>query len=639
MPARTTFGPSALLTPANGITVLRLLATPVVIALIMLWGASWFTFVFGGLLAMSDGIDGWLARKQGTTRSGAFLDPLADKVVVLGALVALVAKGIVWWLPVAIIAIREIAMSVYRSVVGRHGISIPARNSAKLKTLLQDIAIGMCLAPPLAGHESILAAGIWVATGMTVFTGAQYFVDGTACGPGPGTGRRGLAGQRVRRRHELGGLTVVRVEIVAVGTELLLGQIADTNSKWLGEHLAAIGVASHFHQAVGDNHERIVLAFRTALARSDGVIVCGGLGPTHDDITREAIAEVMNVPLHRDEEVVDRIRAMFNSRGRVMSDSNLRQADVPDGATVIPQTTGTAPGLICPVGHKVVYAVPGVPYEMAEMFERAIAPDLTERLAERGETAGVIASRVIRTWGMTESALAETLAAHIAHLDGAPDGAAAAGGADRAPATVAFLASGIEGIKVRVTVRADDAASAAAALDTEEQAIRRILHDAAGDVVFGIDDEAIEDAVARTLAADGLTLGLAESLTGGLAASRLVNVPGASRWFRGSVVSYASEVKFDVLGVPEGPVVSEAAARAMAEGARSVLGADVGLSMTGVAGPDSQDDQPPGTVFVGLARSGRATEAFAFTVPGDRDRVRQYATIAALDLLRRTLGS
>jgi len=178
VPARTTFGPSALLTPANGITVLRLLATPVVIALIMLWGASWITFVFGGLLAMSDGVDGWLARKQGTTRSGAFLDPLADKVVVLGALVALVAKGIVWWLPVAIIAVREIAMSVYRSVVGRHGISIPARNSAKLKTLLQDIAIGMCLAPPLAGHGSILAAGIWVATAMTVFTGAQYFVDG-----------------------------------------------------------------------------------------------------------------------------------------------------------------------------------------------------------------------------------------------------------------------------------------------------------------------------------------------------------------------------------------------------------------------------------------------------------------------------
>lgn len=196
----TTFGPSALLTPANGITALRLLATPVVVALIMLWGASWFTFVFGGLLALSDGIDGWLARKQGTTRSGAFLDPLADKVVVLGALVALVAKGIVWWLPVAIIAAREIAMSVYRSVVGRHGISIPARNSAKLKTLLQDLAIGACLAPPLATHQNVLDTAIWVATAMTVFTGAQYFLDGRRAAhvrslavSGPGSGPVGGA--------------------------------------------------------------------------------------------------------------------------------------------------------------------------------------------------------------------------------------------------------------------------------------------------------------------------------------------------------------------------------------------------------------------------------------------------------------
>ena len=174
----TTFGPSALLTPANAITMLRLLATPVVSVMIMLWGASWFTFVFGGLLALSDGIDGWLARKQGTTRSGAFLDPLADKVVVLGALVALVAKGIIWWLPVAVIAVREIGMSVYRSVAGRHGISIPARNSAKFKTLVQDIAIGMCLAPPLAGRWTLLNSAMWVAAFLTVFTGAQYYVDG-----------------------------------------------------------------------------------------------------------------------------------------------------------------------------------------------------------------------------------------------------------------------------------------------------------------------------------------------------------------------------------------------------------------------------------------------------------------------------
>ncbi len=429
----------------------------------------------------------------------------------------------------------------------------------------------------------------------------------------------------------------MRVEIVAVGTELLLGQIADTNSTWMGEHLAAAGVASHFHQTVGDNHERMVLAFRTALARSDGVIVCGGLGPTHDDITREAIAEVMNVPLRRDDAVVDRIRTMFSSRGREMPDTNLRQAEVPEGATIIPQTKGTAPGLICPVGHKVIYAVPGVPYEMSDMFERAIVPDIHRRMAERGETTGVIASRVIRTWGMSESGLAETLAGHIERLDGVPETPSDGDGGRQSTATVAFLASGIEGIKVRVTVRADDEDQAAALLDAEEAEVRRILTTAAGDVVFGIDGAAIEDAVAEALAVDGLTLGLAESLTGGLAASRLVNVPGASRWFRGSVVSYASEVKYKMLGVPEGPVVSEEAARAMAEGARRVLESDIGLSITGVAGPDPQDDQPPGTVFVGLARPGYPTEGVGFKVPGDRDRVRQYATIAALDLLRRAL--
>ena len=426
----------------------------------------------------------------------------------------------------------------------------------------------------------------------------------------------------------------MRVEVVAVGTELLLGQIADTNSAWLGEHLAAAGVDSHFHQAVGDNHDRIVLAFRTALARSDGIIVCGGLGPTHDDITREAIAEVMNVPLHRDEEVVERIRTMFAARNREMPDSNLRQADVPAGAATIPQTKGTAPGLICPLGQKVIYAVPGVPYEMADMFERGILPDLRQRMEQRGESTGIIVSRVLRTWGMSESGLADVLADHIEALD-RPADSTTDDDIGSGTATIAFLASGIEGIKVRVTVRAPDQATADRRLDAEEVEIRGILTAASGDVVFGVDDQAIEHAVASALAVDGLTLGLAESLTGGLASSRLVNVPGASTWFRGAVVSYASEVKFDVLGVPEGPVVSEAAARSMAEGARRVLGADVGLSITGVAGPDPQDDQPPGTVFVGLAVEGRETEAVAFSVPGDRDRVRQYATIAALDLLRR----
>jgi nicotinamide-nucleotide amidase len=296
----------------------------------------------------------------------------------------------------------------------------------------------------------------------------------------------------------------VRTEIVAVGTELLLGQIVDTNSTYIGEQLAASGLDCHFQTCVGDNLARIVLALRTALARGDGLIVCGGLGPTQDDITREAIAEVMNVPLRRDPEVLERIREMFASRRREMPANNGHQADVPEGATLIPQTMGTAPGLICPVGLKVVYAMPGVPYEMHDMLERAVLPDLRARAGE----AAVIASRTLRTWGLSESGLAEILAPRIEVL-----GEGAAG-----VPTIAFLASGIEGIKVRLTVKAADEATAAAALDAEVVEIRPLL----GRSLFGVDDDTMESVVGQLLSDRDWTLGLAESLTGGLVASRIV---------------------------------------------------------------------------------------------------------------------
>jgi nicotinamide-nucleotide amidase len=415
----------------------------------------------------------------------------------------------------------------------------------------------------------------------------------------------------------------VRVEIVAVGTELLLGQIPDTNSQWLGEQLAAHGIASQFHQHVGDNHERIVLAFRTALARSDAVIVCGGLGPTQDDITRAALAEVMNVPLERHEDIVEKIRAMFGSRGRTMPDNNLLQADVPRGAAIIPQTRGTAPGLICAVGQKVVYAVPGVPYEMTDMFERAILPDLMARQAADGTTS-VITSRVLRTWSASESALAEAVASRFDELE------------DDDRVTIAFLASGIEGIKVRLTARGDDAAHATSLLVNEESIVRALIEERFGDIIFGVDDETMEDVVAAQLLERGLTLAVAESVTGGLIASRLVGVAGASKWFRGGIVSYASEVKFDLLHVPVGPVVSAEAAEAMATGVRELLHSDVGLSVTGVAGPEEQDGQPAGTVFVGLS-IGESLQHAALRLPGDRPRVRAYSAISALDVMRRAL--
>jgi nicotinamide-nucleotide amidase len=414
----------------------------------------------------------------------------------------------------------------------------------------------------------------------------------------------------------------MRVEVVAIGTELLLGQITDTNSSWMGEHFAMAGIDSHFQVKVGDNLARIVSALRIALDRSDAVVCCGGLGPTQDDITREAIAEVLGVALVRDEAIVDRIRAMFEGRGRVMADNNARQGDVPVGAIVIDQVRGTAPGLMCPVTvggvDKVIYAVPGVPYEMFDFMERVIIPDLQRR---SGESA-VIRSRTLRTWGSAESTIAEMVAPRLDALD--LPGAA--------PATIAFLASGIEGIKVRVTAKASTAVEVDAVLDNEERELRAIL----GDLVFGIDDESMEVVASKLLLAHGITVAVAESVTGGLVASRMVGVAGASTWFRGGIVSYASEVKFNLLGVPEGPVVSSDAAAAMAVGVADRLGADVGLSITGVAGPEPQDGQRPGTVFVAVSDK-RGTVVQQLALPGDRERVRQFAAISAVDLLRRHL--
>jgi nicotinamide-nucleotide amidase len=409
----------------------------------------------------------------------------------------------------------------------------------------------------------------------------------------------------------------VRCEVVAVGTELLLGQIVDTNSSWIGEQLALSGIDSHFQTKVGDNLDRIVAVLRLALERSDAVIVCGGLGPTHDDITRDAIAKVMGVPLELDEAVAVRIEAMFSSRGRRMPANNMRQAEVPVGASAIhdPQP-GTAPGLICPIGDKVLYAVPGVPHEMREIVGAAVLPDLRQR---SGETSAIV-SRVLRTWGESESGLAERLDARIRFLDttGNP--------------TLAFLASGIEGLKIRLTAKAPDEETALAVLAVEEAELRALL----GELVFGVDDETMEHAVGVLLSAHGLTLGLAESVTGGLMGARLTDVAGASGFFRGSIVSYDSDVKFDLLGVPRGPVVSASAAQAMASGARRVLGSEVGLSVTGVAGPAEQDGQPVGTVFIGIALDD-VVESVELRLPGDRRRVRDFSAISALNLLRQRL--
>ncbi|HEX2042986.1 MAG TPA: competence/damage-inducible protein A [Acidimicrobiales bacterium] len=404
-------------------------------------------------------------------------------------------------------------------------------------------------------------------------------------------------------------------EVVAVGTELLLGQVPDTNSAWVGDRLALAGIDCHFQTRVGDNEERIASAIGIALGRSDAVLVCGGLGPTPDDVTREAVSRALDAPLERDPAMVERIRRIFEDRRRPMAASNLRQADLPKGATFILQNRGTAPGLICPAGdngEKVVYVVPGVPQELEEMVERAVIPDLERRAGPKA----TIRSRMLRTWGLSESAVAEKVADRV----------------EQSNPTIAFLARGIDGLHVRITAKAADWAEAGRMLDEEEEALRARL----GDIVFGVDDQSMEKVVADLLVERDLTVGVAESLTGGLVASRLAETEGASRWFRGSVVSYHSKVKYDLLGVPEGPVVCEEAAVAMAVGACRALEAEVGLGITGVAGPTEQEGKPVGTVFMAVA-CGESVDAREEHFPGDRQHVRQFATIALLDMLRRRL--
>ena len=341
--------------------------------------------------------------------------------------------------------------------------------------------------------------------------------------------------------------------------------------------------------------------------------MCGGLGPTHDDITRDAIARVMSVPLVRDERIAAQIQAMFKARGREMPANNLRQADVPQGAAVIPEMPGTAPGLLCRLGDKVVYAVPGVPYEMKQMVLGTVLPDLQRRAGG----LAVIKSRTLRTWGQPESGLADLLAGRIAELDktGNP--------------TLAFLASGIEGIKVRITAKAPDHAAVDRMLAEEDARLRALL----GDLVFGRDEETMESVVIDLLRHRGLTIGVAESLTGGLISARLSAVPGAVEGWRGAIVSHTDAVNRAMLNLPVVPTASAETAEAMALAVCQLLGADVGLAITGVTEPSEPQDQPVGTVFLGLAIAG-AAEVQQVRLPGDRERIRQFSVISLLNLLR-----
>lgn len=404
----------------------------------------------------------------------------------------------------------------------------------------------------------------------------------------------------------------MNAEILAVGTELLLGQIVNTNAQRISASLASIGVDVFRHSVVGDNRERLRDAISAAAGRSDAVIITGGLGPTPDDLTREALADALGRPLRRDEDLESEINGIFERLGRPMPDSNLRQADLPEGATPIPPE-GTAPGFHLEHDGCLIVALPGVPWEMEAMLATTVLPLLRARAGD-----GVTVSRHVLVIGIGESHTHENIADLVA--------------AQTNP-TIAYLASAGQ-VRVRLTAKAASEPEAVALITPVEDQIRARL----GQVAVPGNHDSIADALAVLLREKGLTVAAAESLTGGLIGAELTRAAGASDYFTGTLVCYTNEAKRDVVGVPESVLaqgsVTEEVAGALAEGAARVLGADLGIAATGVAGPTEHEGMPVGTILVGAAFGGR-TEVRRVRGYGDRDNVRAIAVTAALDLGRR----
>lgn len=403
------------------------------------------------------------------------------------------------------------------------------------------------------------------------------------------------------------------VEVVAVGTELLLGQIVNSNAAFLGRQFAENGFDSHFQVVVGDNFDRMVETFRTAIDRADAVVITGGIGPTQDDVTREAIAVATGRKMIRDEEYAVAMRTRWESLGRVMPENNLRQADRPEGAEQLPNPAGTAPGLALEHQGTWIFAVPGVPAEMELLITEHVIP----RLRRAAGDAVVLVSRVIRTWGRSESQVAEMLD-DLFQASVNP--------------SVAFLASAGE-IKVRVTAKAETEAEAELLIAPVEAAIR----DRLGSTVFGTDRDTIYRVVQAMLMQKGWTIATAESATAGLVSAALTRTPGSSAVVAGGIVAYTIDAKAELLGVSRDlmasqGVVSEPTALAMADGVRARFGTDVGVAVTGEAGPDPAEKDTGTMVIAVVTPEGRS--ARTLRLPGDRERVRTYATTAALHLVR-----
>ena len=407
-------------------------------------------------------------------------------------------------------------------------------------------------------------------------------------------------------------------ELIAVGTELLLGNIANTDAQMLSKGLSALGINVYYHTVVGDNPQRLKAAVEVAKGRADIIITTGGLGPTCDDLTKNVLAECFGRKLVYDEASAQRIRDYFQQLhpGRPMTENNLQQAYLPEGCTIFSNDWGTAPGCAFEADGVRVIMLPGPPNECTPMFEHRAVPYL------RALADGVIASRTLKLFGMGESAVEAKLRDRMNALTN--------------PTLAPYAKTGE--VELRITAKAATVEEARALIVPVEEEVRDMF----GPLVYGADVASMEAVVLGLLKEKGLTLGTAESCTGGLVAKRMTDLPGSSAVFKGGVVSYTNEVKAGVLGVPQAMLdefgaVSAQVARAMAQGARRVLGCDLAVSLTGVAGPDPDDrNNPVGLIYVALDTP-EGTRVRELHLINGRARIRTVAATNAFDMVRRYL--
>jgi nicotinamide-nucleotide amidase len=407
----------------------------------------------------------------------------------------------------------------------------------------------------------------------------------------------------------------MKAEILSIGTELLLGEIVDTNSAYLAARLPALGIDVYFQHTVGDNLGRIVETIGRAWEHNDLVITTGGLGPTEDDLTREAIAEVLGEETYLDSDLEAWVRSIFARRAMAMPERNLKQAWLIPSARAIPNPRGTAPGWWVERDGKVIVSMPGVPAEMTRMWEEEVAPELARR-----NPGMVLVTRTLKTSGMSEAAVDEAMSPLLKSVN---------------PSIGIYARA--DGIHVRFAAKAPTEHEARYLIEPIEDQARSIL----GPVVWGVDADTFEKVVGELLVEHGLTLATMESCTGGLLADTLTNVPGSSRYFKGSIVSYATEVKelmgVDAAVIEEHGVISDETAVAMAEAARHKLQADVGIGITGVAGPDPQDGKPVGEVHIAVVTPFGEPGVISYTMAQSREQVKRRAVNQAINLLRRSL--